>query len=449
VAAASIDELEASLQTRWDLETLEVYADCLESRGDPRGELIALDLAIAKQGATPELLEIRRARLIAWLGSDTICSRPWNPRDFRFGFLEDYFITGRHVEQEYVAALLASPAGGYLRGVHLFTDAGDLAEALELLASRPLRWLRRLAIRQVDDKGPVPAKVIDAFIAAAPHLEELALDGERILLSPCHPNVRTLRLTGGTAIVVGAAAMPQVTELDLVLDHADATDLPRLAALANPRTFPGLQRLDLSRNEYSYPTTLDRNVGVFPFLHAVERLERITHLRLPSLRTEQDVRDLHGLLARLPDLTIEIARMYVRPVPLLDGFEHPRVHVPAPRPWPPRDELSSREALTITLPGDEYGDQLALTSCMEELEVVLDTLAPVPRTAWIEVWRFLDGLGWETADGDAIVLPFPAATLALALEVLDDPRCQRIAHALREARLPPGATVRIKRYWGW
>src|SRR5438552_7266092 len=51
----TLDELEATLRARWDRETLAVYGDHLMSAGDPRGELVALDLRIDDEGATAEL----------------------------------------------------------------------------------------------------------------------------------------------------------------------------------------------------------------------------------------------------------------------------------------------------------------------------------------------------------------------------------------------------------
>ena len=44
--SAARDQLEASLRARWDRETLAVYADHLEAIGEPRGELISIDLRI-------------------------------------------------------------------------------------------------------------------------------------------------------------------------------------------------------------------------------------------------------------------------------------------------------------------------------------------------------------------------------------------------------------------
>src|SRR5262249_13136017 len=207
----------------------------------------------------------------------------------------------------------------------------------------------RLSIHQVGDIRPThevdirsaPREVVAAVATAAPHLEELTLVGESILASPGLPSVRTLRLTGTAALVIGGSPMAHVEEIDLAFRYRFAQEAPaRLAALVNPRTFPALWRLDLSRNEYVYPTTLASNVGVFPFLREVEKLERIRWLRLPSLRTAADVAAMRELLESCPQLHVEVARSYCTTAALLEGFAHPRLTLPAgPPPWPPPPQL--------------------------------------------------------------------------------------------------------------
>lgn len=61
--SATLEELASQLRARWDRDLLAVYGDLLMMRGDPRGELIALDLELEACGSTPEL-EARRTRLL-------------------------------------------------------------------------------------------------------------------------------------------------------------------------------------------------------------------------------------------------------------------------------------------------------------------------------------------------------------------------------------------------
>lgn len=85
-----IEELEASLHSSLDRATLEKYSDALQAKGDPRGEIIAIDLQIDVHGATPELSRRRRDRLITWLGTDAIANRRWNPARFKYCLFDDY-----------------------------------------------------------------------------------------------------------------------------------------------------------------------------------------------------------------------------------------------------------------------------------------------------------------------------------------------------------------------
>ena len=119
------DQLEASLRARCDHDTLAVYADFLQAHGDPRGELIALDL----NGASSSVdVEKRRGQLLKrWLGDDFEIS--WDPAQriwytgeltssyatFDCGFVDLYISDADYTMDLVVANLLASPAGEYLR----------------------------------------------------------------------------------------------------------------------------------------------------------------------------------------------------------------------------------------------------------------------------------------------------------------------------------------------
>ena len=113
--------------------------------------------------------------------------------------------------------------------------------------------------------------------------------------------------------------------------------------------------------------------------------------------------------------------------------------------------MHTRDALTITVPGDPYGEDLDLNGLVRTLEQRYDTMVEPARAAWREVWAFLDDLGWEDANGRDIVMTFPYATLVVAVESLgDDPELPRWRDLRMQLRQHPGAdAVAIKRYWGW
>jgi uncharacterized protein (TIGR02996 family) len=54
----------------WDRAALAVYADHLTAAGDPRGELIALELEVEDYGTTVEIDARRRVLLVEWIGGD-------------------------------------------------------------------------------------------------------------------------------------------------------------------------------------------------------------------------------------------------------------------------------------------------------------------------------------------------------------------------------------------
>ncbi|HEY0192177.1 MAG TPA: hypothetical protein VGC42_13745, partial [Kofleriaceae bacterium] len=79
-------------------------------------------------------------------------------------------------------------------------------------------------------------------------------------------------------------------------------------------------------------------------------------------------------------------------------------------------------------------------------------LGPGCRAGWHALWQALDDLAYEADDGRPATRPFPAIVLLAALDdpaLRGDPRCTRLAEALRRARLAPNAMVTLARFWGW
>ena len=203
-------DIEAALQRSFDRATLAVYADALQQRGDPRGELIAIDLHVAEHGATRELADKKRELVRAWLGEG-----PWNHRHFRFGFFDDYG-TSYTSNDAYVAALARSPAAAYVRGLTL--QAPELTRAqLDFVVAREHPWLRRLAIGRFS-LGGVDAAWCGAVPAATPNLVELSIAGPRrrsfagTKLRLDHPNVQKL-VVRECPLVIERGMFPNVVEI--------------------------------------------------------------------------------------------------------------------------------------------------------------------------------------------------------------------------------------------
>jgi hypothetical protein len=125
-----IAKLEAALQDTFDREHLAVYADALQARGDPRGELIAIDLHIDAHGSTAELAARRGELIAAWLGNFA-ASRVVR---VRYGFVHV-----ANVSPAEIGPVLASPAGAHLRCIEVYGLGARLLEVLAALAAKPRR----------------------------------------------------------------------------------------------------------------------------------------------------------------------------------------------------------------------------------------------------------------------------------------------------------------------
>lgn len=167
-----LEKLEARLGEHFDPAELTVYADRLQLLGDPRGELIAIDLAIDRAGAaTPRLAARREELLAAWLGrlasspetdlrSPVTLTRP--PR-VRTGFLDVTLTSPRDVR-----ALFDHPAGRYLRWLTIETQDHDIASLVRFLALRDHAWLAELTIAA--DQPPDRDEALAALALRAPCL---------------------------------------------------------------------------------------------------------------------------------------------------------------------------------------------------------------------------------------------------------------------------------------
>ena len=140
---ADLAELERALAADWTREQLAVYGDYLQSLADPRGELIAIDLA----GRSEERAARKRELVVEWLGEDlaTIV--------LHVGAVDHAFIAlGQRAPMMAAFAafeLLAHPAGQYLRA--LAVDDTRMIDVYELLERRARPWLAKLRVRSPKD----------------------------------------------------------------------------------------------------------------------------------------------------------------------------------------------------------------------------------------------------------------------------------------------------------
>jgi hypothetical protein len=378
----SRDEIEAALAADFDREALAVYADLLQVEGDPRGEVIALQLANRDA----------RGAIGRWLGT-----LPGDPK------VELGFITGLKVStDEMVETWLAHPASRYIRGVEIVGKIDWVTAAAELVTERSGRWLVDLSLHVEKKRGPMADDRAERIFKAAPRLERLAVHGDLVLGEVGHPNVRSLRVIGINAIHsllwTGESRFPSVSELDLAFNGP--TEMPFLDRL------PALRRLDVSNNEPG--THPPHGYGWFAatvVLGEHAHLERVTHLRLPSIRSQDIADQLAQLIATMPNLEeVEIARAYDR-FPVVDL--PPIVKRPKQRwPWPPLDVAEG--AIDIYSGHDDY----SAMSLIRWLEQRYGGMRESEQAAWGRLFAFIDQQGGEPVE-------IPLQLLRDALAMLD------------------------------
>ncbi len=205
-----------------------IYADWLEEQGDPRGEFVRVECALAsmpvKDGRRPAL-RARRQQLLAahrdaWLGPLRPLAYHW---EFRRGFPEEVTADALHFV-EHAGRIFAAAPVRLARLLHGGMAVGALAGC---------RFLRRLHALHLTDNG-------------------LGNGGLRALLASPHlAGLRCLRLGNnelgdeGAVLLAGAVGLAGLTSLNL---SRNAIGDEGAAALAGSRHLGNLTALDLGNN---------------------------------------------------------------------------------------------------------------------------------------------------------------------------------------------------------
>lgn len=406
------ETLEAALLSSWDRDTLAVYADHLQAEGDPRGELIALDLQIAATGNTALLSKRRTSLVFAWLGAlvpvDDVHAA-WVGDSLRFGFVEDLHFSGARANA--VARLeqaFESTAGPYVRALSMVGTATELAAALAVVARYEHRWLAKLVLTGVH-RAPVAPEIAGDAFRAMPNLATLELRRPAALANISHPTIKTLVIEGrDTYLSLGegaafAAVETLVVDLGPAVDDEyfdDAYDVPDDApAPAFPHVdFPALARLELDG------TFTD----ALAFLRAFDARAHLRVLRIPHLRSATERNDLVGALRDMRTLeTVEIAHGSYYDAPDIPNITLVRADV-----WPwPMQEAAEGAGLRLFMPGAKYGDTVAILDAVLAMEHAFESLPLAARTAWSALWRAIAPLTKSP-------LAFPAHVLADAVEAI-------------------------------
>ena len=192
------EELLAAVLERPDDDDLRrVYGDALLGRGDPRGELIALEYArhegrLDEAGAKRETALLRKHRK-AWLGPLADVAEEFT---FERGFVATLRYVGRYASE--IKSLTGSPAWATVRALRFVTakTTNGVADLLVHPVMRSLRDVRGLTVQQVQELGArapqlealgfgVPNESPPAIeLAAFPRLRELEITSSAYRLTP-------------------------------------------------------------------------------------------------------------------------------------------------------------------------------------------------------------------------------------------------------------------------
>jgi hypothetical protein len=413
------DELEASVfDGEWKLDQLAVYADELQRTGDPRGELIALDLHGTAEAAA------RKRELLAAMIGDAAESPAVR---CRYGFVELEIDDTTNVD----AIAQLGPLARYVRRVRVVASPDVIAAAVAVLALTPRPHLASLAIRERGwgAEPIVPAKAMAAFTSVTPRLEAVEVRGHGVLASLAHPMVRILRITGIDAVLSLTHAielLPRVDKLDLAftLDPDVLREDAEWARYLPPAQFPALRRLDLGRNDPPEP-----NLDPFRFLRQAPIAPQLTSVRLPSLTGPGDVANAQASLDRMPALEV----VELPASPLASTLRHPgaRLHALRPRPWQPM----TRTMVTFVVA--PIAMQVMLVDAARWLGDYYDELPTDARAAWDYLWDVM--LRQPRRPGRTV----DAAQLMRALDACGGHVWPPLYRALHGANLAPGATIPV------
>ena len=297
------EELEAAVRAAWDREAIAIYADHLQAIGDPRGELVAIDLRI-DEGVVDAAITARREQLIAeWFGAEL------PPGVVHYGFV-DVRATGMRSDSQ-LAVALRGPGAKYVRSVELAGPDPELAPALAELVAEPRPWLTRLVVHQWQDQtaGDAQARSRDRDAGARRRSSSVVATCSK---HAAHPNVERLRVTGFGAFRAARATTiwSSLTSLDVAFHCQYAPTEPitnkRLQTLLPARCVPALRELDLSRNDrgMTEPHSLGGEVRLDDFLARYAGHTALAHVHLPRLYSADLFTTSLEALPALRELTV-------------------------------------------------------------------------------------------------------------------------------------------------
>lgn len=309
-----------------DLESFAVYGDWLVEQGDPRGELVATQLAAERDPAMErEALRVfakHRAYFIGSLGSMVAT----NALTWRAGFIRSAVLSvdrlliedGARVASslaEVVTTLLAHPSARFLveleirshdRGAYNTVTGTQRAVIDAIAAHRPL-VLRRL---QLGDAA-YGMSVFGSIGALWPlaRVETLRIEGEFALGRACAPELRELALwpmpfRKKIARELVEAPWPALASLTLNMGNSPDHIAREIVALIHRPDLPALRHLAL--HAYQHADTLLDELARAPLLAQLQSLD-LRHAKL----TDRGVRPILQNPGAFRHVTIDLSETAV------------------------------------------------------------------------------------------------------------------------------------------
>jgi uncharacterized protein (TIGR02996 family) len=285
--------LEAQLVSFDDPEPFLVYADWLQQRGDPRGELIVAHHRKNAKLASALLKEHGDVLIPPRLNKRGTIKVEW-----RFGFISSVCIGAIDEMDELLVTLFEHPSAMLMR--ELVLDGADLAgHPLEVIANIKPRHLAAIVLGGAIESSTLATGDICA-VFALPALTALRVTGDRVLITKplVHDKLAELmivtrRADAGTLRHAVTGTLPALRSL--VVDCLDGIDdVPPHDAFAK---LPALRKVEL-RNTTNTRAWLQRIVSA-PLRSS------LVELRLPFGDLDDEAaREIVALRERLPALAV-------------------------------------------------------------------------------------------------------------------------------------------------
>ncbi|HEY5936676.1 MAG TPA: TIGR02996 domain-containing protein [Kofleriaceae bacterium] len=254
-------DLEAAIEDApYDVDGYLVYADALQRQGDPRGELIALQIAAERDDARPavktapgKLLAKNVATLLGPLARHVTDVRDVAAPPFRWrhGFIHRVELASAagHAPAALLDEVLGHPSGRFV--VELAARCLDHAEATAVLAT--IERVHPPALRELDLHVQIPSGTLGALDSLWPvldRLERIALVANSFELGDLAlPATRRARFAARTmsessTVAIAKAPWPVLERLELDLSRSEA-DFVDLQPLFKRDDLPALTHLKI------------------------------------------------------------------------------------------------------------------------------------------------------------------------------------------------------------